>query len=161
MEEEVTQKTIALSVKATKVTADVLRGMLRKYLAQQKHTGRNPYKRGKQTYSQLKKQGVGLSHIDITDENIKSFERVAKKYKIDFAMEKENTRKSPPTYYVFFKAPDEDTMNLVFKKYVGKQMKKKDNPSIMEKLEHIKDVVTKGMNRERSREHQKDRGQSL
>lgn len=71
MEEEVTQKTIALSVKATKVTADVLRGMLRKYLAQQKHTGRNPYKRGKQTYSQLKKQGVGLSHIDITDENIK------------------------------------------------------------------------------------------
>ena len=52
-------------------------------------------------------------------------------------------------------------MNLAFKKYVGKQMKKKDKPSIMEKLEHFKDVVTKGMNRERSREHQKDRGQSL
>ena len=32
MEEEVTQKTIALSIKTTKVTADVLRMMLRKYL---------------------------------------------------------------------------------------------------------------------------------
>lgn len=36
MEEEVTQKTIALSIKTTKVTADVLRMMLRKYLEAQK-----------------------------------------------------------------------------------------------------------------------------
>lgn len=161
MEEEVTQKTIALSVKATKVTADVLRMMLRKYLAGQKQKGRNPYKKGKQTYNQLQKQGIGLRHIDITDDNIKSFERVAKRYKIDFALEKEDTGKNPPTYYVFFKAPDEDTINLAFKKFVGKQMQRKDKPSIMEKLEHFKDVVAKGMNRERSREHKKDRGQSL
>lgn len=50
MEEEVTQKTIALSIKTTKVTADVLRMMLRKYLEAQKQKGPNPYKQGKQTY---------------------------------------------------------------------------------------------------------------
>lgn len=128
--------------------------MLRKYLAAQNQKGKNPYKRGKQSYSALKKQGIGLSNIEITDGNIKSFERVAKEYKLDFALKKADNGK-PPTYYVFFKAPDNDTMNLAFKKYVGVQMKKKGKPSIMEKLTHFKDAVAKGMNRERSREHKK------
>lgn len=114
MEEEVTQKTIALSIKTTKVTADVLRMMLRKYLEAQKQKGPNPYKQGKQTYDQLREQGVGLSNIQITDGNIKSFERVAREFKIDFALKREDNGK-PPTYYVFFKAPDEATMDLAFK----------------------------------------------
>ena len=37
----------------------------------------------------------------------------------------------------------------------------KGKPSIMEKLMHFKDAVSKGKNRERAREQQKDRGQSL
>lgn len=37
----------------------------------------------------------------------------------------------------------------------------KDKPSIMKKLMHFKDAVSKGKNRERAREQQKDRGQSL
>lgn len=53
-------------------------------------------------------------------------------------------------------------MNLAFKKYLGVQMNKKDKPSIMKKLMHFKDAVSnKGKNRERAREQQKDRGQSL
>ena len=39
MQEEVTQKTIALSVKTARVTADVLKNMLRKYLSGQKQKG--------------------------------------------------------------------------------------------------------------------------
>ena len=41
MQEEVTQKTIALSVKTARVTADVLKNMLRKYLSGQQQKGRN------------------------------------------------------------------------------------------------------------------------
>ena len=41
MQEEVTQKTIALSVKTARVTADVLKNMLRKYLSGQKQKGKN------------------------------------------------------------------------------------------------------------------------
>ena len=145
MQEEVTQKTIALSVKTARVTADVLKNMLRKYLSGQKQKGRNPYKVG---------------NIEITDGNIKSFERVAKKYRLDFALKKDSSTK-PPTYYVFFKGQDTEMMNLAFKKYLGVQMNKKDKPSIMKKLMHFKDAVSKGKNRERAREQQKDRGQSL
>lgn len=122
--------------------------------------GKNPYKVGKQSYKELKSQGSGLSNIEITDGNIKSFERVAKKYRLDFALKKDSSTK-PPTYYVFFKGQDTEMMNLAFKKYLGVQMNKKDKPSIMEKLMHFKDAVSKGKNRERAREQQKDRGQSL
>ena len=160
MQEEVTQKTIALSVKTARVTADVLKYMLRKYLSGQKQKGKNPYRVGKQSYKELKSQGSGLSNIEITDGNIKSFERVAKKYRLDFALKKDSSTK-PPTYYVFFKGQDTEMMNLAFKKYLGVQMNKKDKPSIMKKLMHFKDAVSKGKNRERAREQQKDRGQSL
>ena len=121
---------------------------------------KNPYKVGKQSYKELKSQGSGLSNIEITDGNIKSFERVAKKYRLDFALKKDSSTK-PPTYYVFFKGQDTEMMNLAFKKYLGVQMNKKDKPSIMKKLMHFKDAVSKGKNRERAREQQKDRGQSL
>ena len=155
MQEEVTQKTIALSVKTARVTADVLKNMLRKYLSGQKQKGKNSYKVGKQSYKELKSQGSGLSNIEITDGNIKSFERVAKKYRLDFALKKDSSTK-PPTYYVFFKGQDTEMMNLAFKKYLGVQMNKKDKPSIMKKLMHFKDAVSKGKNRERAREQQKD-----
>ena len=116
--------------------------------------------RGKQSIDKLMKQNVELSNIEITDGNIKSFERVAKKYRLDFALKKDSSTK-PPTYYVFFKGQDTEMMNLAFKKYLGVQMNKKDKPSIMKKLMHFKDAVSKGKNRERAREQQKDRGQSL
>ena len=55
----------------------------------------------------------------------------------------------------------QDVYHKAFKKYLGVQMNKKDKPSIMKKLMHFKDAVSKGKNRERAREQQKDRGQSL
>ena len=68
MQEEVTQKTIALSVKTARVTADVLKNMLRKYLSGQKQKGKNSYKVGKQSYKELKGRsekgsGLGLSIV--------------------------------------------------------------------------------------------------
>lgn len=44
--------------------------------------------KGKQSLDKLMKQNVQLSNIEITDGNIKSFERVAKKYSIDFSLKK-------------------------------------------------------------------------
>lgn len=47
---------------------------------------------GKQTIKQLNAQGVQLSNIKITDENIKSFDRVARKYGIDYSLKKKSVR---------------------------------------------------------------------
>lgn len=55
---------------------------------------------GKQTVKQLIGQNQGVSNIEITDSNIKSFERVARKYGVDFAVKKDRSV-SPPKYLVF------------------------------------------------------------
>ena len=151
MQEEVTQKTIALSVKTARVTADVLKNMLRKYLSGQKQKGKNPYKVGKQSYKELKSQGSGLSNIEITDGNIKSFERVAKKYSIDFSLKKDVTA-DPPRYYVFFKARDADVMTAAFKEYTGQTLNKDKKPSVRKKLQQ---AITKSLAKHRELEKTK------
>lgn len=95
MEEEVTQRTIALSIRTAKLTGNVLRAALRKFLAAQHQKGKNPYKQGKQTVKELIGQNAGVSNIEINDGNIKSFERVAKKYGIDYALKKDKSENPP------------------------------------------------------------------
>ena len=151
MQEEVTQKTIALSVKTARVTADVLKNMLRKYLSGQKQKGKNSYKVGKQSYKELKSQGSGLSNIEITDGNIKSFERVAKKYSIDFSLKKDVTA-DLPRYYVFFKARDADVMTAAFKEYTGQTLNKDKKPSVRKKLQQ---AITKSLAKHRELEKTK------
>ena len=151
MQEEVTQKTIALSVKTARVTADVLKNMLRKYLSGQKQKGKNSYKVGKQSYKELKSQGSGLSNIEITDGNIKSFEKYARKYGIDFSLKKDVTA-DPPRYYVFFKARDADVMTAAFKEYTGKSLNKDKKPSVRKKLQQ---AITKSLAKHRELEKTK------
>ena len=69
MQEEVTQKTIALYVKvgkgAARLTEQALQKAIRKFLEQKSKPAH-----GKQTMRQLMKQNAGVSNIEITDSNI-------------------------------------------------------------------------------------------
>ena len=49
----------------------------------------------------LKEQNCELSNIEITDGNIKSFEKYCRKYNVDYL--KKDRSSEPPRYYVFFK----------------------------------------------------------
>ena len=103
---------------------------------------------------------MGASSIEVSDSNIKAFERVARKYNVDFAVKKDKTT-PPPKYMVFFKGRDADAITQAFKEFVYGNEKKKAKVSVREKLKHFKEAVAKNQNRERSREKNKDRGQSL
>ena len=74
MQEETTQKTIALAIKTSKLTASVLQKAMKMYLEHQKH--KEP-SHGKIPVKKLVGQGEGAKSIEVTDSNIKSFERVA------------------------------------------------------------------------------------
>ena len=63
MQEEVTQKTIALSMKTGKLTAQVLQAALKKYL-QHRAKSKNTLHHGQQSLKQLKKHGVALSNME-------------------------------------------------------------------------------------------------
>ena len=138
MQEEVDQKTIALSMKTGKLTAQVLQAALKKYL-QHRAKGKTTLHHGQQSLKQLKKHGAALSNIEITDRNIKDFERIARKYGIDFALKKDKSGEIPK-YLVFFKARDADALTAAFKEYTAKTDRKKEKPSILKKLRRFKDM---------------------
>lgn len=81
MQEEVTQRTISLAVETSKMTADVLQKAVKKLLQEmQKKPSQRTLRQGKQTLHQLKQHGASLTNVEITEQNIKAFSSVAKKY---------------------------------------------------------------------------------
>lgn len=70
MQEEVTQKTIALVIKTSKLSASVLKAAMRIYLNHQKQKSQKSH--GKTSVKKLVGEGVGVSSIEVTDSNIKS-----------------------------------------------------------------------------------------
>ena len=89
MQEEVNEKTISLCIKGGKITAQILKAALIKLLAEmdkkkkQQEKGKGQCKRtGKQSIKSLQKSGAQITNIVVTDNNIKSFDRVARKYGI-------------------------------------------------------------------------------
>lgn len=166
MQEEVNNKVISLSIRTAKITADLLRATIQKYLAdmekQKARAASEPKKqtqpKGKQSLKKMMDQGSELKNIEITDNNIRSFDRVARKYGIAYSLKKDISVE-PPKYMVFFKAKDVDVMTAAFKEYAGINLKKSKRVSVRKKLMLAKERVAK--QRERQKEKQKDRGQSL
>ena len=158
MQEEVEQKTIALSVRTARMTADVLQRAMRKFLQSQKHTT-HELPHGKQTLKQLMKQNTGVSSIEVTQDNIKSFEATAKKYGIDFALKKD-ALENPPRYMVFFKGRDADVMTQAFKEFSNKNLEKDKKPSILKLISKMIGEAEKN-HKHREKVKQKDRGVEL
>jgi chemotaxis receptor (MCP) glutamine deamidase CheD len=158
LQEEVTQKTIALSIQTTKLTASVLQKALKKLLAAGKNKLRQPHK-GKQTLRQLMKQNTGVSNIEITNDNIKAFEQTAKKYGIDFALKKDISVE-PPRYMVFFKGRDADVLTAAFKEFTAKNLDREKKPSIRKLLSQAREKA-KQKTLQREKVKAKDRGPEL
>lgn len=164
MQDEVNEKTVSLCIRCGKVTANLLKAAMKKTLTKmeqekQKLQGQKQPKqdkedktyKGKQSMDKLMKQNVQLSNIEITDGNIKSFERVAKKYSIDFSLKKD-VNADPPRYYVFFKARDADVMTAAFKEYTGQSLNKDKKPSVRKKLQQ---AISKSLKKHRELEKTK------
>lgn len=164
MQDEVNEKTVSLCIRCGKVTANLLKAAMKKALVKmeqekQKLKGQKQPKqdkedktyKGKQSMDKLMKQNAQLSNIEITDGNIKSFERVAKKYSIDFSLKKD-VNADPPRYYVFFKARDADVMTAAFKEYTGQSLNKDKKPSVRKKLQQ---AISKSLKKHRELEKTK------
>lgn len=138
MQDEVRDKSVALVIRVGKnggkLTADLLKWAIRQYMRQA-----NEPQHGKQSVKSLVGQGDGVQNIEITDKNIKSFERVARKYGVDFALKKDP---SQGKYLVFFKARDADALNAAFAEYTAKTLnRQRGKPSLKKQLSHFKQLV--------------------
>ena len=103
MQEEVTQGAVTLIVNGSKMTEQAFEKAVKKFLEEVQKSKQPKIYRGKQTLKQLAGQNAGLANIEISDQNIRAFTQVAKKYHVDFALKKD-TAAEQPRYLVFFKS---------------------------------------------------------
>lgn len=138
VQEEVNQKAVAISVKATKLTGRLLAKVIAAALRKMRQARDAPH-HGKQTVKQLARQNAGMQSIEITDDNIGSFEKYARKYGADFALKRDNG--SPPKWMVFFKARDADALTAAFTEFSRDTLKRVSRPSVREAMRSLKELI--------------------
>ncbi len=145
MQEDIENRSVTLAINTAKLTGRVLKSAIVKYLNHLKEASRerasaDVHPRGKQSVKQLVGQDQGVANIEISDKNIRDFDRVARKYGVDYAVKKDRSV-SPPQYLVFFKARDADALTAAFKEYTANTVRKKERGSVLQKLRDLKPLV--------------------
>ena len=159
MQDEVNEKCVMVTVDTAKMTAKVLADALTQIISDMEaegnvnraRDGTPATYRGKVLVRDLAKEGE-LSSIEITDGNIRSFEKHARKYGVTYALKKDRSRELP-RYMVFFKAKELSQMEAAFKEYTGWEMRRKEEartkPSVVKKLQEKVAVAAKMAQKEK------------
>ena len=160
MQEEIENRTVNLAISTTKLTARGIIRLAAKGLAYIKQKSReaalkNEKPDGRQTIQQLIGQNQGVTNIDISQTDLKGFEKYARQYGVDYAITKDKSV-FPPKYLVFFKARDADAMTAAFNAYSAEVLAKSKRPSALNRLHELIDAVksipTKVTSRDKQRE---------
>ena len=146
------KKTIDISIKTEKLTADVLKAALQEFLSGKAK------KKGRMSYKQLQEKSVSkLDSIAVSDRNIGDFLKIARKYDVDFALKKD--KNDPPTYHVFFSAAKTEDFKRAFSEYLGKGQCKKRGEFTREQMhqqaQKIRNKLHKQKQREKTRENRR------
>lgn len=161
MQEEVENRTINLAISTTKLTARTIVAGIRKFLQSQekakarKSAAKGSQPRGKQTVKELLGQNQGATNVEIDKDGIRDFERLAKKYGVDFAVRKDRTC-DPPRYLVFVRAKDADVLDAICKEHLAKSMTKEKRPSVLKQLAKLKEVVASIPKKIREKKQERD-----
>jgi hypothetical protein len=160
MQEEVTGKTVALIVDGVKMSEQAFEKSVQKFLEEIQKSKQPRIYRGRQTLKQLAGQNAGLANIEISDQNIKAFSRVARKYHVDFALKKDITAEQP-RYLVFFKSRDADAITAAFQEFASRKMNREKAPTIRERLTQARAQAEKTEHRQLDRQKVKVKDRSV
>lgn len=154
MQEYVEQQTVAVSVKAARLTSRVLAAALKKTLAEmegQRRAARTPH--GRQSVKKLMNHYGAKNAIKLVGAP-KDFDRIAREYHVDYAFHKTG----PGQYLLFFKADQADAITAAFSRYTEKAMgRRQEKPSILGQLRRlVKELAAKPRQKERAREPGKE-----
>ena len=128
-------KTLTLMVNGTRFTGRMFKAAIAKYMAHRREVKHQKQQKrdspviphGKQTVKQLIGQNQGVSNIEINDPSIREFDRIARKYGVDYAIKRDRSS-DPPKFLIFFKSRDADALTSAFNEYAGKRCAKPPGP---------------------------------
>ena len=152
MQEEVEQRTLTLVINGTKFSGRVLKNAISKFVAfcrNQKAKKVNVHPKGKQSVKQLTRQGQGVNTMEIDDENLRQFERIARKYGVDYAVRRD-TSADTPRFLVFFKGRDADAIMAALKEFSSAKERKNERPSLLQRLRELAPIP--GAQKEKKKE---------
>ena len=148
VDEDVSRRTIAVSIKASKLTAKGLAyvlGTIARKIAKHHRAKQTPH--GRQTVGQLMGQGASANSIEVEAPAL--FDRVARKWNVDYAFYKTG----PDKYLLFFKAGQADAMTACFSEYSRKVLSKakSNRVPIREQLQQAADQLSKEKPKQKER----------
>ena len=152
MQEEVEQRTLTRVINGTKFSGRVLKNAVSKFVAfcrNQKAKKVNVHPKGKQSVKQLTRQGQGVSTMEIDDANLRQFERIARKYGVDYAVRRD-TSADTPRFLVFFKGRDADAIMATLKEFSSAKERKNERPSLLQRLRELAPIP--GAQKEKKKE---------
>jgi hypothetical protein len=113
VQEHLQQVELTTAKQTAHFTGKLLAKMIRKFM-QDRMNGNQESHRGRKSIEELTKDGKQVNSMDIKD--IHSFDRVAKKYGVDYAVMEDSTG-GKEKWKVFFKARDVDVIHKAFEEY--------------------------------------------
>ena len=146
MQEEVEQKTLTLIINSTKFSGRTLKSAIHAYMTYRKEKKREHkiekkakgkvVPRGKMTVKQLAEQNQGMNSFEMQkDDGIKQFERICRKYGVDYAVKQ--VKGDKPKYIIFFKGRDQDAIKSAFTEFMDQQVKKQNRLPLKKQLQQI------------------------
>lgn len=155
--EEVSDKTLNLEIKAAKITAKLIIQQIKKLLKEaKKFGGMEKFVSEKGNEVKLKdlvKKGQ-LEEISIGETELKSLKKELNKYGVKFSVMKDKKTKQ---YSLFFQAKDVKIMDKAFKKVLADLEKKTERKeSIHKNLEKFKEMVKNIIFKDKIKNKQKE-----
>lgn len=132
IDEDVSRRTIALSIRTGKLTARALAWALQaagRKIQKERRAHQTPH--GRQSVKKLMAHGAATNSIELTGAP-KDFDRVARKWNVDYAFYKTG----PDKYLLFFKSGQADAVTACFSEYSRRVLNKakSDRVPIREQL---------------------------
>ena len=148
VDEDISRRTIAVSMRAGKMSARSLAYALRavgRKIAKEYRAAKTPH--GKQSVKKLMAHGAATSSIEV--DAPKTFDRVARKWNVDYAFYKTG----PDKYLLFFKTGQADAMTACFSEYSRKVLDKSKSRRIpiREQLKQAAEQLAKEKPRQKER----------
>lgn len=159
MQEEITQRTMAIIIRGTEFSASTLQRSVKAVVRRMHSSVQNRQAaehKGKQSLKSLQKENAALETVELNQKNLGGFERIAKKYGIQYSLMKDKTS-SEPQYILFFKGKDASVMETAFQEYAYKKHGIRDRESLRDLLKKIQEHPEQYQNRTMTKQHKKTR----
>ena len=125
-----------------------------RYARNKIHEHQNVKPQGKQSVRQLIAQNQGVENTELADRNeAKSFDRYARQYGVDYAIQKGFSQDGKPRYILYFKARDRSAINQAMAAYsvAWARQQKQERSAAEPTLDPTRDAPAKKVERIRQK----------